>query len=159
MLQYVSIFLVGLVIVLIALSVRNIKSSRRPQAVLDNLEQFIREMEEENDRFVDMVSHLRKKMDEENLSISNRITGIANDYKRLADRISRLERMNMDNQPVPDEAVVLREPPSFLSPKYQEVARLLIEGKDTQVIAKELGVGRGEVDFVARLLESESDGQ
>ncbi len=159
MLSYVYVFFAGLLIALLAFSMRNMRSNKRPRQVLDNLEHFIEEMESENDRFVEMVSHLRKKMDDENLSINNRIAGLTNEVRRLGDRIQSLERSN--SLPIQDEmenTVEIQEPPSFLSPKYQEVARLLIQGMDTQVIAKELGIGRGEVDFVARLLESERDG-
>ena len=155
---YVYVLLVGVLILLAAISMRNFKSNKRPREILDNMEHFIAVMESENDRFVEMVSHLRKKMDEENLAITNRITSVSTELKRLTDRIQNLERTTTTSKmDIEDMPILHREPPSFLSPKYQEVARLLIEGKDTQMIAKELGIGRGEVDFVARLLESERD--
>ena len=158
--SYVYVFLAGLLIALVAFSMRNMRSNKRPRQVLDNLEHFIEEMEAENDRFVEMVSHLRKKMDEENLSINNRIAGLTTEIRRLGDRLQSLERSSSFGVPEGIEKVTeVKEPPSFLSPKYQEVARLLIQGKETQTIAKELGIGRGEVDFVARLLESEREGQ
>ena len=160
MMPYVYAFGVGLLILLVAVSLRNLRGNRRPGQVLNNLEHFIAEMESENDRFVEMVSNLRKKMDEENLAINNRIAGISTEVRHLKDRLQGLERGAATILPeVELSAVEQREPPAFLSPKYQEVARLLIEGKETPAIAKELGIGRGEVDFVARLLESEREGQ
>ena len=158
MMPYVYVLLVGVLILAAAISMRNFKSNKRPREILDNMEHFIAEMESENDRFVEMVSHLRKKMDEENLAINNRIASVSTELRRLTDRIQNLERTTTPSKiDIEDMPILHREPPSFLSPKYQEVARLLIEGKDTQMIAKELGIGRGEVDFVARLLESERD--
>ncbi len=160
---YLYVFIAGLLIAILAVSLRNLRSGKKPKKVLDDLERFIAEMEAGNDRFVEMVSNLRKKMDEENLTINNRITGLGTEFRRLVDRVQSLERsvqsLDFSSMKKESEMINRRQPPSYLSPKYQEVARLLIDGQDTQAIAKELGIGRGEVDFVARLLESERDGQ
>lgn len=163
MMPYFYVFIAGLLIAVLAVSLRNLRSSKKPKKVLDDLERFIADMEAENDRFMEMISNLRKKMDEENLTIQNRISGLGSEIRQMADRVQSLERRveSLDYSGVikESEKVNRRQPPSYLSPKYQEVARLLIDGQDTQAIAKELGIGRGEVDFVARLMESERDGQ
>lgn len=134
---------------------------RRPRGVdpaetevVSVVRKFAGEMEEENDRLVEMVAKLRQRIDEAALRGENQDGALRTEIRRLEERVMRteqsLERLARHRDGGGPEAAAI---PDYLTPKYQEVARRILAGQDPQEIVRELAIGRGEVELVTRLLE------
>lgn len=135
------------------------RKGARPMApgtqVVQALEEFSQHMEDENERLIEMVSLLRQKID--GLELEQRQAGqyLRQQTDELAARASRLESQV-------ERHALLGEPsqsaiPSYLSARYRTVAERLLAGHPQTAIMKELDLGQGEVDLVARLLESDQE--
>lgn len=121
-------------------------------AVVTVVKQFADQIEAENDRVIEMVAQLRERMDQDALAAERVIGGLRTDIRHLVDQVAileqKLERTGASSGSGP--AI-----PDYLTPKYQEVAKRLMMGQEPQEIVRELAVGRGEVELVARLMEQE----
>ena len=160
----------------------NRQSRSEAASVVNAVQAFAEQMEKENDRLIEMIAVLRRKIDEDAMSSSIALVS-------LQDRISELEgRLQATGagkgaQAEADGAVVARferpkpavrpepaarapapaaaqaegdaaEGPAFLSVKYREVARRLKLGEAPRAVARELGLRRGEIELVARIVDS-----
>ncbi|MCY0875288.1 MAG: hypothetical protein OWT28_03285 [Firmicutes bacterium] len=128
-----------------------VRPAKASGEVVQALEAFSREMEEENERLIEMLSLLRQKID--GLEIEQRQAGeyLRQQTNDLSARASRLEtQMNQIGHGGQSLAV-----PGYLSARYRTVAERLLAGHPREAVMKELDLGQAEVDLVARLLESD----
>ncbi len=114
--------------------------------MVNTLEQFAEQMEQENERVIQMMAKLRQKIDRDALSMQHQITGLTNKYDELTRIVNSLLSSNTLVAPV-------KNPSSDLAPKYQEVAKRLQRGDDPTNIAQELQLGHGEIDLVKHMIK------
>ncbi|MCY0901935.1 MAG: hypothetical protein OWU32_07050 [Firmicutes bacterium] len=123
--------------------------------VVAALEEFADKMEEENNQLIEMISMLRQKLDAQELEAQNSATMFTDQARHIEEHVAHLEqRFNVLMAPP-----VLVDPrlPDYLSPRYRAAAERLLRGDDTLQIMREMDMGQGELELVARLLESESE--
>jgi hypothetical protein len=165
-------------------------SKRRAQppapAAVAALQDFAQAMEQENDRLVEAIAGLRRKLDEETLASRLAVA-------RLQDEVERLRRL-VENQSAPGADAVLPKPAlerrssgeartaaaaggarsrgrgqsapaanhdedmqelalrGFASPRYKEAWERIARGESQPAVMQAMGLGRGEVDLIARLV-------
>jgi len=127
----------------------------RGAKVVATLEEFADKMEEENNQLIEMISMLRQKLDTQDLAVQNSATMLTDQVRHIEEHVAHLEqRLNVVMAPP-----VTLDPrlPDYLSPRYRAAAERLLRGDDTLQIMREMDMGQGELELVARLLESESE--
>ena len=158
----------------------NRQSRSEAASVVNAVQAFAEQMEKENDRLIEMIAALRRKIDEDAMSSSVALVSLQDRISDLEGRLqtagagmgaqaegavaARIERPKTAVRPEPAARAPVpaaaqaegdtAEGPAFLSVKYREVARRLKLGEAPRAVARELGLRRGEIELVARIVDS-----
>jgi len=145
---------IGALLVAWLLRSRDGKKTGRPQ-VISAVEDFAERMEEENERLIEMISLLRQKLDQQELEQDHTGAYLREQSAALVERVRQVEtRLDKLLLAPSSEGPVL---PEYLSPRYRAAAERLLAGDMPLTIMRDMNMGQGEIDLIARLLESESE--
>lgn len=145
---------IGALLVAWLLRGRDGKKTGRPQ-VISAVEDFTERMEEENERLIEMISLLRQKLDQQELEQDHAGAYLREQSAVIAERVRQVEsRLDKLLLAPSSEGPVL---PEYLSPRYRAAAERLLAGDMPLTIMRDMNMGQGEIDLIARLLESESE--
>jgi DNA-binding NarL/FixJ family response regulator len=109
---------------------------------------------------------LLQKLDQEQAELSqvlqHRISEMERRIAEIEDQMKHAANPSLDDERVcklegtsdtKDAGTFLAEHSLHLSPRHKEVVNLLCQGKDSKSIAKETGIGLGEIQLLERLLQ------
>ncbi|WP_223066799.1 hypothetical protein [Paenibacillus caui] len=141
------------------------------------LEQYMAEMERDNQEIVNLVGQMKQETVSKQLSQQEQIGELRQrllDYERrtvlLEERLQQLENTDFktagslgpETLPVPSQQVpvdVIEEEPAPLASRvrdrYPELFSLYDEGKSIDIVAKSVGIARGEVQLILQLAKRE----
>ncbi|MHB1683424.1 MAG: hypothetical protein ACYCYO_11485 [Bacilli bacterium] len=158
--MYVTLLvLIGLLVIAYSIVAGVKRGGGKEQAdVVQAMEMFVRQMEAENDRVIELIASLRQKFDSQQLISERTLQSASKGMLELADRLTRLEAAAAP--PAVRGSGSGRRPgtrsPEFLTGKYREAAVRLQDGQESAQIMRELDIGQGEIDLVTRILENGS---
>lgn|GEM_PF-3693146 len=156
--MYVTLLVsIGLLVIVYSFVAGAKRGSGKEQAdVVKAMEMFVRQMEAENDRVIELIASLRQKFDSQQLISERTLQSASKGMLELADRLTRLEASVAPPAVRSSGWRPGTRSPEFLTGKYREAAVRLQDGQENVQIMRELDIGQGEIDLVTRILENGS---
>ncbi len=162
--MYVTLLVsIGLLVIVYSFVAGAKRGSGKEQAdVVQAMEMFVRQMEAENDRVIELIASLRQKFDSQQLISERTLQSASKGMLELADRLTRLEAsaappaVRSSGSGSGSGWRPGTRSPEFLTGKYREAAVRLQDGQENVQIMRELDIGQGEIDLVTRILENGS---
>ncbi len=130
--------------------------TREQADVVEAMETFVRHMEAENDRVIELIASLRHKFDNQQLLAGRALQSMDDAVMELADRVTRLETASASSSARGGGWKSATRAPEILSGKYREVAVRLLDGQEPDQIMRDMDIGQGEIELVTRVLENGS---
>ena len=159
----ILLVLIGLLVLAYAIVASAKRGGGKEQAdVVQAMEMFVRQMEAENDRVIELIATLRQKFDSQQLISERTLQSASEGMLELADRLTRLEAVapsavrGSSSSSGSGSGRPGARSPEFLTGKYREAAVRLQDGQKSAQIMRELDIGQGEIDLVTRILENGS---
>lgn len=173
---YIYVVLVGLCILVFSFLFAKPKSQGAPespqimQEVEETMEGFMAELEEDNRKLLDTISHMKESHNQSLHKMTERMERLEQEFQQERQDWKRLVLMSAENGgqaparnavppqapplPQPEPLPVLEEPQqpaAGIRGRYEEVLRLYDDGKSVDYIARKCGLNKGEVNLIIQL--------
>jgi hypothetical protein len=168
MYPWMYVVLLGLVLIVYARALPKsetvVQKNTVVQEIEETIEHFAVEMDEQNRAILDLFSKTRQDYEVEMSKLSGRLELLEKQKSQLSQELIKIQ-VTKEPEPVvqeveePAEVVVEADelPPYSLSMKsrYAELFSLYDQGKGVEMIAKKLGMNKGEVNLIIQLSRQE----
>lgn len=160
------LLMLGAVVIVAALATpRKKQLAGLPEQTVQNmeiaLEQFMENMEKENQELMQLVEEAQRSAKAESELKNKRIDALEQKCGRLSEQLQQLQHRaaaQAQSASVPAEAI---EKPAAaahrntIQTRYPELFQLYDQGKSIEAISKKLGMNKGEVQLIIQLAKQE----
>ena len=133
------------------------------------LEQYMADIEKENDQLIDLLAQLKQESTAKQLSLQEQVTElrerllkleqqshrVLEERAALNDRTEHSAAVEISQQATPESSEIPEEPSNSIMERYSELFELYHQGKSIDTIGKAVGMHRGEVQLILQLAKQE----
>jgi protein-tyrosine-phosphatase len=179
---YIYVVLIGLCILVFSFLFAKPKKLVPPQTpqimqeVEETMEGFMAELEEDNKKLLDTITHMKESHNQSLHKMTERMERLEQEFQQERQDWKRLVLMTAEKtgqaparsalppqaQPLPQpEPLPVQEEPqkpaAGIRGRYEEVLRLHDDGKSVDYIARKCGLNKGEVNLIIQLALQEEE--